>query len=140
MEIKNQMAKILIIDDDPDMVLATRICLEGAGHTVLEAANGAAGLEAIRADTPELIVLDVMMDTTTEGFQLALKLRSPDPESEFAAYKSIPILMLTSIHATAPKRVAPDKDYLPVDAFIDKPIDPEQLLEQVDLLLAEKAG
>ncbi len=129
------MAKILIIDDDPDMVLATRLCLEGAGHEVVEAASGAEGLEMIKAEGPDLIVLDVMMDTTTEGFQLALKLRSPDPNSEYANYKGIPILMLTSIHATAPTRVAPDQDYLPVDAFIDKPIDPDDLVNKVDELL-----
>jgi CheY-like chemotaxis protein len=129
------MAKILIIDDDPDMVLATRLCLEGAGHEVVEAASGAEGLEMIKAEGPDLIVLDVMMDTTTEGFQLALKLRSPDPNSEYANYKGIPILMLTSIHATAPTRVAPDQDYLPVDAFVDKPIDPDDLVSKVNELL-----
>jgi CheY-like chemotaxis protein len=129
------MAKILIIDDDPDMVLATRLCLEGAGHEVVEAASGAEGLEMIKAERPDLIVLDVMMDTTTEGFQLALKLRSPDPNSEYANYKGIPILMLTSIHATAPTRVAPDQDYLPVDAFVDKPIDPDDLVNKVNELL-----
>lgn len=129
------MAKILIIDDDPDMVLATRLCLEGAGHEVVEAASGAEGLEMIKAEQPDLIVLDVMMDTTTEGFQLALKLRSPDPGSEYANYKGIPILMLTSIHATAPTRVAPDQDYLPVDAFVDKPIDPDDLVSKVNELL-----
>jgi CheY-like chemotaxis protein len=129
------MAKILIIDDDPDMVLATRLCLEGAGHEVVEAASGAEGLEMIKAAGPDLIVLDVMMDTTTEGFQLAHKLRSRDPNSEYASYKGIPILMLTSIHATAPTRVAPDDDYLPVDAFVDKPIDPDDLVSKVDELL-----
>jgi two-component system alkaline phosphatase synthesis response regulator PhoP len=129
------MAKILIIDDDPDMVLATRLCLEGAGHEVVEAASGAEGLEMIKAEQPDLIVLDVMMDTTTEGFQLALKLRSPDPSSEYTNYKDIPILMLTSIHATAPTRVAPDQDYLPVDAFVDKPIDPDDLVSKVNELL-----
>jgi CheY-like chemotaxis protein len=129
------MAKILIIDDDPDMVLATRLCLEGAGHEVVEASSGEEGLEKVVAEGPDLIVLDVMMDTTTEGFQLALTLRSPDPKSAYAAYRDIPILMLTSIHATAPTRVGPDQDYLPVDAFIDKPIDPDALVSKVSELL-----
>jgi CheY-like chemotaxis protein len=129
------MAKILIIDDDPDMVLAARLCLEGAGHQVIEAKNGAEGLEKIKAEVPDLIILDVMMDTTTEGFQLALKLRSRDPKSEFAAYSTIPILMLTAIHTTTPMRFGPDDDYLPVDDFIDKPIDPDQLVSKVEELL-----
>lgn len=132
------MAKILIIDDDPDMVLASRLTLEGAGHEVIEAHNGMEGLAAIKAEKPDLIVLDVMMDTPTEGFQLSLKLRSPAPDSEYAAYRDIPIIMLTSIHTTAPIRVSPDGDYLPVDAFMDKPIDPEKLTGKVRELLAER--
>jgi CheY-like chemotaxis protein len=130
------MAKILIIDDDPDMVLAARLCLEGAGFQVIDANSGPAGLEKIKTERPDLIILDVMMDTTTEGFQLALKLRSRDPNSEYAAYTSIPIIMLTAIHTTSPVRFGPDEDYLPVDAFIDKPIDPDALVEQVRALLA----
>jgi CheY-like chemotaxis protein len=129
------MGKILIIDDDPDMVLATRLCLENAGHEVIEAPDGASGLERVRSERPDLIILDVMMNTTTEGFQLALELRSPDPSSPYAEFKNIPILMLTAIHTTAPVRFSPDEDYLPVDAFVDKPIDPESLVEQVESLL-----
>lgn len=135
------MAKILIIDDDPDMVLAARLCLEGAGYEVTEAHSGSEGLEAIKNEKPDLIILDVMMDTTTEGFQLALKLRSPDPRSEYKAFQDIPIIMLTAIHTTAPVRLGPDEDYLPVDSFIDKPIDPDDLVSKVESLLgSSKAG
>lgn len=134
------MAKILIVDDDPDMVLAARLCLEGSGHTVIEAGSGTAGLEKVKEETPDLIILDVMMDSTTEGFQIALTLRSPDPTSEYAAYSAIPIIMLTAIHTTAPIRLGPDMDYLPVDAFIDKPIEPDELVQRVDELLANGAG
>jgi CheY-like chemotaxis protein len=129
------MAKILIVDDDPDMVLAARLCLERAGHQVIEAKNGDEGLAKVKADKPDLMILDVMMNTTTEGFQVALKLRSPDPKSEYAAYKNMPIIMLTSIHSTSPVRFGPDEDYLPVDAFIDKPLDPDKLVAEVDKLL-----
>lgn len=130
------MARILIIDDDPDMVLATRICLERAGHQVYVAANGEQGLAMARSERPDLIVLDVMMDTTTEGIQVALRMRSPAEEDRDLA--QIPILMLTSLHATAPRRIAPDADYLPVDAFLDKPIEPETLLAEVEKLLTPK--
>jgi CheY-like chemotaxis protein len=129
------MAKILIVDDDPDMVLAARLCLERAGYQVIEAKNGDEGLAKVKNDEPDLIILDVMMNTTTEGFQVALTLRSPDPQSEFAAYKDIPIIMLTALHSTSPVRFAPEQDYLPVDAFIDKPIDPDKLVEQVGKLI-----
>jgi len=131
------MAKILIIDDDPDMVLANRMCLEGAGYQVISANNPTDGLMLAQAEKPDLIVLDVMMDTATAGFQLALQLRGtegPEPEKPH-----IPILMLTAIHSTTPLRFGPDEDFLPVDAFMDKPIEPEKFLAKVRELLGRKA-
>lgn len=134
------MAKILIIDDDPDIMTSLRIVLESAGHEVLEAANGKSGLKILKKDHPDLIILDVMMDTATEGFQLALQLKNPDPKSDFAAYSDIPILMLTAIHSTTPLRFEPEIDYLPVELFVDKPIDPEELLGKVEWVLGEEVA
>jgi CheY-like chemotaxis protein len=130
------MAKILVIEDDPDMVLAARMCLEDVGHEVFEASSGGEGLRMLVEVVPDLIILDVMMDTTTEGFELALRLRRPDPASPLAAYSHIPILVLTALHSTTDLRFGPDEDYLPVDAFIDKPIDPNDLVGKVETLLA----
>lgn len=130
--------KILIIDDDDDLVLAMRLPLEAAGFQVFRAANAEEGLQKIKEITPDLIILDVMMDTTTAGFQVSLTLRSPDPQSEYAAYSQIPILMLTAIHSTTPLRFGPDKDYLPVDAFIEKPIEPKKLIDQVRAHLKQR--
>jgi CheY-like chemotaxis protein len=129
------MARILIIDDDPDIVLAARLCLQSASHEIFEASNGVQGLRILPEIKPDLIILDVMMGTTTEGFQVALKLRSPDPASPLAAYRHIPILMLTAIHSTTDLRFGPDEDYLPVDTFVEKPIDPDDLIEKVQALL-----
>ena len=129
------MAKILMIDDDPDILTAIRIPLEAVGHEFSEARSGSEGLEKIKEVNPDLIILDVMMESATEGFQLSLKLRDRSPNSEYAAYRDIPILMLTAIHTTTPLRFAPDEDYLPVDAFLDKSADPDQLLAKVDELL-----
>jgi DNA-binding response OmpR family regulator len=130
--------KILIIDDDDDLVHALRLPLEAAGYRVSRAASGNEGLQKIKEVNPDLIILDVMMDTTTEGFHISLALRSPDPQSEYKDYSRIPILMLTSIHATTTLRFGPDKDYLPVDAFIEKPIEPAELLKKVREHLAQK--
>ena len=129
------MAKILIIDDDPDIVMAVRMTLESAGHQVIDAPGGEEGLAKLKAEHPDLIILDVMMETQTEGFQLALKLRSPDPTSELARFRETPILMLTAIHSTTPLRFEPDIDYLPVELFVDKPIDPDDLIGKVDWIL-----
>lgn len=127
--------KILIIDDDPDVCLATRMPLESAGYVVVEAHSQDEGMEAVDTTKPALIILDVMMDTHTAGFQLAQKLHGPDAKAE---HRAIPILMLTAVHQTTPLRFAPDQDYLPVEAFIEKPINPKALLEEVSRLLAKK--
>lgn len=128
-------AHILVIDDDPDMVEALRMPLEATGYRVSHAASGRLGLQSVKELSPDLIILDVMMESATEGFQVSLALRNPDPKSEYASWSRVPILMLTSIHSTTPLRFGPDQDYLPVDAFIDKPIDPDALLTRVDQLL-----
>jgi len=129
------MAKILVVDDDPDLVYGICLCLEAAGHQVVTAKNGVEGLEKIKNEKPDLIVLDVMMETSTEGFQLAMKVRSPDPTSKYKDFQSIPILMLTSIHDTTPVRFGPQEDYLPVDMFVEKPISPDDFIEKVGALL-----
>jgi len=126
--------KILIIDDDPDLVLAARMPLEQAGYKVFSAGTQDEGLAAVDTVQPDLIILDVMMDTHTAGFQLAQKLHGAGADP---AHKSIPILMVTAVHQTTPLRFAPDEDYLPVDAFIEKPIDPRTLLAQVSTLLQQ---
>ena len=132
------MAKILIVDDDPDIALATRMALENAGHQVVEARSQKEGLQAVKQENPDLIVLDVMMDTATAGFQAALALRNKDPESEYKDYRHIPIIMLTSIHSTTNVRFGPDEAYLPVEAFIDKPVDPESFVAKVAELLQKQ--
>jgi CheY-like chemotaxis protein len=130
--------KILIIDDDDDIAHALRLPLEAAGYNVTRATNGEAGLQKVKEINPDLIILDVMMDSSTEGFHVSLALRSPDPASEYKAYSQIPILMLTSIHTTTSLRFAPDRDYLPVDAFVEKPIAPADLLKKVREFLSKK--
>jgi CheY-like chemotaxis protein len=127
--------RILLIDDDPDQRLALRLPLESAGYEVLEAISGKDALSRIKQVVPDLIILDVMMDTTTAGFQVALELHSQDPVSEFKQFRQTPIIMLTAIHSTTPLRFAPDEDYLPVETFIEKPVEPEALLKKVRELL-----
>jgi len=129
------MPKILAIEDDSDMLAALRMPLEANGYEVFAAVTAEEGLQKVKEIEPDLIILDVMLETTTAGFQVSLELRSPDPESEYAAYRQIPILMLTAIHTTTSLRFGPDEAYLPVDDFVEKPIDPDVLLEKVQALL-----
>jgi DNA-binding response OmpR family regulator len=127
------MPKILVIEDNVDMAEAVRMPLEANDYEVVHALTGEEGLKKIKEVEPDLIILDVMMETTTAGFQVSLQLRSPKPDSEYAAYKDTPILMLTAIHDTTS-----DEAYLPVDDFVEKPIEPDVLLEKVAALI-EKA-
>jgi len=127
--------KILIVEDNPDMAVALRMPLEANGYEVSIAFSGQEGLQKVKEVQPDLIILDVMMETTTAGFQVSLELRSPDPRSEYAPYRHIPILVLTAIHTTTSLRFGPDEAYLPVDDFVEKPINPDVLLEKVRALI-----
>ncbi len=129
--------KILIVDDDPDIVEALKMTLEASHYKVYTAANGTEGLKQVKAVKPDLIILDVMMDTITEGFQVTYQLRNPDSKSEYAPYSKIPILILTAIVEKKRMKFSTqaDGDFLPVDDFVEKPIRPQVLLEKVKKLL-----
>ncbi len=118
---------ILIVDDDPDVVEATKVVLEAAGYAVESASNGKKGLEKAQELKPDVIILDVMMDSATEGFQVTYKLREDERT------KDIPILMVSSIEKKMGMKFSPetDQEYLPVDDFVAKPIAPDELLEKV---------
>jgi CheY-like chemotaxis protein len=131
--------RILVIDDDPDLVEAMRLILESEGYEVHSASGGEEGLGKVKEVGPDLILLDVMMDYATEGFQVALKLRDTAADSEYAAYRDVPILMLTAIHDTTSLRFGPDEGYLPVDAFIEKPVEPGALVSKVGEMLSSAA-
>lgn len=117
----------MIIDDDIDLVEAMRITLESAGFEVIDAQDGVKGLEILIAEKPDLLILDVMMDTQDEGFQLAYQLRSSDET------RDIPILMVTAVGAQTGYSFdsAKDEAFLPVEEYIEKPINPQALIDAV---------
>lgn len=123
------MAKILIVDDDPDFVEITRLVLEQAGHQVVEAANGEAGFTRAKEEKPDLIILDVIMDTVLEGVSISQQMHD-DPELH-----KTPIIMVTSIANTDYTELFPTDEYIHIDAFMSKPITPAGLLQQIDRLL-----
>ena len=127
------MAKILIVDDDSDITEGMKAVLESRGHQVIHAPDGRRGLEAVKRERPHLIILDVMMETSDAGFSVARTLKK-DP-----GFRGIPILMLTALKEKSGfdfKENTGDPDWLPVDDFADKPLKPDQLIAQVDRLLA----
>ena len=119
--------KILIIDDDIDLVEAMRLILETAGFTVMDAQEGKKGLEKVLKEKPDLILLDVMMGTQDEGFHVAYQIKS-NPETS-----DIPLIMLTAVGQETGFSFDKDKDedFLPVNEFLEKPIDPDTLIELV---------
>jgi CheY-like chemotaxis protein len=127
------MAKILIIDDDIDIVESMRLILEANSHEVESAQNGEEGLKKVKGFEPDLIMLDVMMETTTSGFHVAYQLRNADPASEYAKYSKVPILMITAVSGKTRMPFDPEKDkeFLPVDGYIEKPVHPQELLTKV---------
>jgi CheY-like chemotaxis protein len=127
--------RILIVHDDADMVTALRLPLESAGYEVLDASSNQDGLDKITETSPDLVILDVNLEMAADP-QVSLALRNPAPHSQYAAYRHIPILVLTPSHTTSSLRFGPDEAYLPVDDFVDKPIDPDVLLEKVRALIA----
>jgi CheY-like chemotaxis protein len=132
-------AKILLVDDDPDLVEAMRMVLEGAGYDCIHALSGSRALDLLPRERPDLMVLDVMMDDMTEGFHVAYRIRKP--EAGLEPFVDIPIIMLTAIgQRTGMKfdRLA-DGEYLPVDEFLEKPVQPSVLVEKVRGLLESKA-
>lgn len=121
------MPKILIVDDDPDVVEAIEIILTQAGYEVGSAGSREEGLAAIAADTPDLLVLDVMMEQPDDGIRMAQELR----RSRFDK----PILMLTSIGKVTGMSFGRDDEMVPVDEFEEKPIEPAVLVAKIKALL-----
>lgn len=132
--------RILIIDDDYDIVEAMKMTLEAHGYEVHTAFTGEEGLVTVKQVFPDLVILDVMMEDDTAGFKVSWALRSTDPKSEFAQFRNVPLLMITSISEKKGMRFDPktDGDFLPVDEFISKPVMPRVLLEKVETLLLRK--
>jgi len=119
--------KILIIDDDIDLVEAMRLTLESAGFDVIDAQDGQKGIDKIRSDKPDLVLLDVMMGTQDEGFHIAYQIRNDEEMAD------LPIVMLTAVGQETGFSFdkEKDQDFLPVNELLEKPINPDTLIEIV---------
>lgn len=121
------MKKILIVDDDRDVFESMKIVLESEGYGVEWATNGREAIEKAKAGKPDLMILDVMMNTDDEGFQVTYKIRQDKQLS------GIPIIMVTSIGSKTGFSFDKnrDEDFLPVNEFLEKPVDPKVLIDKV---------
>jgi CheY-like chemotaxis protein len=123
------MAKVLVVDDDPDFVKVTSKVLEKAGHAVTSASNGAKALSAMRKDPPGLVLLDIMMSYILDGLDLSREMAA-DP-----SLKDIPVIMVTSLTGVKGSAIFPTDEYVPVDEWLSKPVDPATLLARVNQAL-----
>lgn len=119
---------VLLVDDDEVFVSALTAILESR-YRIRSASNGAEALQKIREERPDLIILDVMMDYMSEGFDVARKLRT-EP-----ATNSIPLIMLTGVDRMYDYRMEMDESWAPRDRYLEKPVEPEVLLAEVEALI-----
>ena len=131
--------RILLIEDDEDMIEAMKLTLEAQNYNVMSASNPDAGYKKAQKEKPDVIILDVMFGEKeeTKGFDFAVKFKRDKNTA------SIPILMITAVNIRYPGfrfSHETDGEYLPVDDFINKPANPDELVEKVKNLLALKVS
>jgi CheY-like chemotaxis protein len=124
------MPKVLVVDDDPDFVKVTSKVLTKSGYEVVSAANGAKALQAMRQESPDVVLLDIMMSYILDGLDVSREM-AEDPQ-----LKDIPVIMVTSLTGVKGSGMFPTDEYIPVDEWLSKPVDPETLLDRVSGALA----
>ena len=124
---------VLVVDDDQVFVEAVSAVLESR-FRVMTAASGNEALARIAEERPDLVLLDVMMDHLSEGFEVARRLKE-DPVT-----REIAVIMLTAVDEVYNFRMEVEESYVPHDAYLEKPVEPERLLEVIDeVLVAQRA-
>ena len=124
--------KILLADDDPDVVEVVSMILEDEGYEIVAAKDGSEALEKIKEESPDLVILDLLMPRV-DGFGVFSKLKEP----EYEQWSKIPVIVLTSVREEVSKRryeleTGQKMDYA---AYLEKPADPDELLETVASLM-----
>jgi len=127
--------KILIVDDDKDLTKSLSQILKTEGYTVVEAYNGSDGLKMMKDENPDLMILDVMMESDTAGFEVASAIRNPRDHSKYKEFKNLPIILLTAINQVTNSRFSLNEDssfLREINEFCTKPIDPGDLLNKIE--------
>jgi len=136
----NSGKKILMIDDDTNLVNVFKIVLETKDYCFDSAYSASDGLKKIKEFMPDLIILDVIMEDFVAGFRVVSELRAGKEDSEYKAFSKVPILMLTSVTSktTISFSEKVGTALLPVDAFIEKPVKPVELIVKIEELLQKQ--
>lgn len=123
--------KIVMIDDDSDFLEIHKTILSKEGYEVLTSQDSTEGIKLIKDTMPDLVILDVMMGSADEGFNVARTLRE---DEKFA---NLPIILLSSINQTQDGwQFGPDERWNAIDSFIDKPVKKEELIRKVKAALS----
>jgi CheY-like chemotaxis protein len=124
-------AKVLLIDDDRDFRVSVRSLLESSGYGVAEADSGHAGLLKVLECKPDVIILDIMMESSTEGYSVTYALKYLD---EYADFRNVPIFMVSSIGESPDERfpMAAEVEMIRPDRYLTKPLDIPRLLQLLE--------
>jgi len=127
--------KILLVDDDPDIQDVLTVILESRGYQTITARDGIEGLAALRAENPDLMIVDLLMPKM-DGFAMLKELQ----DGRWSKYRGTPILILSSVREEASRRRYELETALEfnVDDYVEKPINPDILLERVERLIEKK--
>jgi DNA-binding response OmpR family regulator len=126
--------KIVIVDDDPEICDALNEILTECGYEVFTALDTYSGLELLRKNRPDLLILDIMMATMDEGLEFAAELKKRE------GVYGLPILIVSArppVEKGYERSIDRDLDWIQADIFMEKPIEPEELIHNVKLLLKE---
>lgn len=123
------MAKILVVDDDPDFVEVVRTILRMDNHEIVSAGNSAEGMRRLAQELPDLVVLDVIMSTVLDGLTMSQRI------ADNPMFQHVPLIMVTSIANTDYAALFPTDEFIHIDAFLSKPINPAELRAKVNELL-----
>ena len=122
--------KIVLIDDDKDFLMATRLILEKSGYEVFLAEGGESGLDMIQSVSPDLAIVDMMMETWGEGFDVISRIRSMDMG------KDIPLIMLSGVDLQGPyQSFEPSDEFPKVNMILHKPVKADDLIRYVGELI-----
>ncbi|MGA3316567.1 MAG: response regulator [Candidatus Korobacteraceae bacterium] len=124
-------AKVLVIDDDSDFRAAVKSLLESHDYSVLEASSGHEGLQMVVEHKPDVILVDIMMESSVEGYGVTHSLKYRD---EYAEFRNIPIFMISSIDQAPDDlfQMSPEADLIRPDGYLTKPLNIEQLLRLLE--------
>lgn len=126
------IARILVVDDDPDFCEVTRLVLEPAGYEIATAANAGQAMKQVELFWPDLILLDIVMSSQNEGLEFGEKLHH-DP-----FLRHVPIIYITSLGDSSQRELMESDEYHYVAAWLSKPVSPQRLVKTIGNVLEQR--